>query len=150
MKPTYFVFCILLSVNLFGQKGNTYSTSQLDSIKRVKFIYSNVSTTASSSTTRQNTGGGTTLGASARGLSVDFRVGDEGYIQSLGKKGKNLRKALQNDPMALAELEKAYVHLRKKKRYNALEYLGYVVAVASAVPLFVGLDQHADNDTEPD
>lgn len=80
----------------------------------------------------------------ARGIFFDFRMGIDGPIKNIGRRGKNLEKILKDDPAAMAEFRTAYkVHRRRKRLCDFLEYFGYAVAGGSAVALFAGLDKDA-------
>jgi len=66
-------------------------------------------------------------------------------LEKYWKNGKKLREIIKNDSSALKYFDEAYMHRRKKKLYNRLEYLGYAVAVGSAIPLFIGGDRFEDD-----
>lgn len=83
--------------------------------------------------------------ASARSLKFNFQVGT-GNVINIGRRAKNLRLVLKDDPEAIAELNRAYtVHLRKKRVNNTLEYVSYFAAFGCIVPLFLGIDRDENN-----
>ncbi|MCD6068261.1 MAG: hypothetical protein K0S33_3087 [Bacteroidetes bacterium] len=140
MKQAFLLTFVLLNIVLFSQTNTPAYAAKLDSITKNKFIFSTVSETYSSS---HSTNGGLT-GGTARGISVYFHVGRDGYLQNIGRKSKNLLKAIKDDPEAVAELNNAKKHLRKKRLYNTLEYVSYAVTLGGAITLFVGLDKRED------
>lgn len=138
----HFVFFLLLLQTTVGQTDNITRNATLDSIKKFVFIYPIVRE-HKTSTTYQDFSGNNKGSTKTRGISIDFKIGVDGPIQNIGKRGKNLKEVIEDDPEALSEFNSAFkVHLRKKKIWNSLEYLGYVVAFGSAVVLFVGLDSY--------
>ena len=137
----YILFLIFLSVNGFSQDTIKPST-KLDSIKKYELIYTYI--TETKTFTKYETQSGEKKGStSTRGIFIDFKVGEDGRIQNIGRKGRNLMLILKSDTEAYAELQRAYkVHLRKKRICNTLEYVGYAITLASAAFLFVGLDNY--------
>jgi hypothetical protein len=133
---------LLFSCYLFtqGQSDSLRRQQRMDSIIKYHFIFN--STTDVSSVTSYQTFEGQGKGSTTtRSIDVDFRVGTEGWFQNIGRRGKNLKKVLQHDSEAMAELHKAYhVHLRKKRLFNTLEYISYPVALGSIAPLVFGID----------
>jgi hypothetical protein len=145
----FFGFCY---VSCFSQDTTEIFKIKLDSIKKTKYIFSNISETSSSSsknsikagTSGNSIGDKTLAGGSARGISIAFTVGTDGYFQGLGRNSKNLKEAIKTDPEALAELIKANMHLKKKKMYHTLEYFSYALTVGAAISLFIGLDDYKE------
>jgi hypothetical protein len=137
----YILFLILLYFKGFSQD-TIKSSIKLDSIKKYELIYSYL--TVTQSFTNYETQSGKKKGStSARGIFIDFRVGLEGPIKNIGRRGKSLEKIIKNDAEAYKEFNIAYkVHLRKKRIFNTLEYFGYVIAAGSAVALFIGADNY--------
>lgn len=78
---------------------------------------------------------------SSRSLRFYLKVGEEGMITHLKRKGVNLRDAIADDPEAMKLFNQAYKkHLRKKRLANVLEYFSYAVAFSAVVPLVIGID----------
>ncbi len=144
---TLFFLVFLVSVNLSQTDSLAYK-QKLESIKKDKLIYAYF--TESYSTTNYSQGGVGKGSATSRSMSFDFRLGSEGRLQNIGKRGSNLKPILINDKIAYDELNKAYnVHLRKKRICNALEVVGYVTLVASAIVLFVGGSNYENDGITP-
>lgn len=135
----YLLYLILFSLNSVAQD-TIVSNIKLDSIKKYHLIYTFVTETRTS-TKYQNQSGANKGSTSTRGIFLDFRVGEDGPIKNIGRKGKSLMAVIKNDPEASAELNRSYkVHLRKKRICNILEFAGYGIVLVAAVPLFMGLD----------
>jgi hypothetical protein len=133
-----FALLLLLSIKSFSQDVKDLNL-KIDSVKYFHLIYTTI-TENYTSTKFANSG---LSGGTARGIFIDFRVGIDGPIKNIGRRGKSLEKVIRNDPEAYKEFNMAYkVHLRKKRIYNALELFGYFVAASSAVALFVGADNY--------
>ena len=144
MRYSIFILILLISKNFKCQ--TSVNETQIDSIKKYKLIYT--AFTEIFSTTINNSTG-KSLGGTSRSMSIDFKVGIDGSWKNIGKKGKKLRKIIKNDSTAMKYFNEAYLHLKKKRLYNSLEYLGYVVAVGSAIPLFMGGDRYEDEGVTP-
>ena len=137
MKINLLAMLLLLFTNCFSQV--LLNQDEVAEIKKNKWLL--VSTQEKhSSTTFSN---GKTNGTS-RSISINFRIGEDGILQNIGKRGKNLKSVIQNDAEALAELTKAYNHLSKKRLYNTLEFVCYAGIIGAAIPLFIGLDNYED------
>jgi hypothetical protein len=153
MIKTIILLTVFLYVNCFSQNTTNVFNARLDSIKKTKYIYSNISEISSSTTKNsytpgqpENTIGNKTLaGGSARGITIAFTIGTDGYFQGLGRKSKNLKDAVKTDPEAIAELMIANKHLKKKKLYHTLEYCSYALTACAAISLFFGLDEYKDD-----
>lgn len=144
----YILFLILFSLNSSAQD-TIVSNIKLDSIKKYHLIYSFVTETKTSSQFKTQSGQNRGS-ASSRGIYLDFKVGVDGRIQNVGRRGKNLKSIFKDDPEASAELKRAYkVHLRKKRICNVLEFAGYAIVLAAAVPLFMGLDDYETDGVTP-
>lgn len=139
---------LFFSFSTFAQTADQIRTAKRDSVKKYHCIFTYVQETIS--TTNYSSNGQAKGSSSARGIFIDFRVGEDGPIKNIGRKGKSLENVIKNDPEAYAEFKKAYkVHLRKKKICNALEYVGYAVIVGGAISLFVGLDNYETDGVTP-
>ena len=144
----YHLLFILFPLNIVAQDMGV-PNNKLDSVKKYQLIYTFITETKSFTTYETQTGQnkGST---SARGIFIDFRVGEEGPIKNIGRKGKSLMAIIKDDTEASAELNRAYkVHLRKKRICNILEFAGYGIVLISAVPLFIGLDDFETEGVTP-
>lgn len=144
----YYLFLILFSLDSVAQD-TSVSNIKLDSIKKYHLIYSFVTETKTSSQFKTQSGQNRGS-ASSRGIYLDFKVGVDGRMQNVGRRGKNLKSIIKDDPEAFAELESAYkVHLRKKRICNLLEYSGYAVVLVSAAFLFTGMSDYESDGVTP-
>lgn len=141
MKNIFTFLILCTTLNFFSQDKKGLD-ARTDSIKKYHIIY----TTLTESYTSSNFGSSGLSGGTARGIFIDFRVGLEGPMKNIGRRGKSLEKIIKNDIEAYKEFNTAYkIHLRKKRLFNILEYLGYVIATGSAVALFIGADNYETN-----
>jgi hypothetical protein len=149
MRKSFILFLIfLISSSAFSQADSASYKQKLEDIKKHRLIYTTF--TESYSTTNYSQGGVSKGSATSRSMSFDFKVGNEGQLQNIGRRGSNLKSILINDKAAYDELNRAYnVHLRKKRVCNALEIVGYVTLVASAVVLFVGGSNYESDGVTP-
>jgi len=144
----YLLYLIVFSLNSVAQD-TIVSNIKLDSIKKYHLIYTFVTETRTS-TEYENQAGQSKGSTSTRGIFLDFRVGEDGPIKNIGRKGKTLMAIIKDDPEASAELQRAYkVHLRRKRICNILEFTGYGIVLVAAVPLFIGLDDFETEGVTP-
>lgn len=144
MKKPIITFLLLCYSLFVCSQSDSLKRAKIDSIyntKAIRFYTQQIYST----TVYKNASTNAPMGsATSRSLKFNFQVGDDRII-NIGRKSKNLREAIKDDPEAIAELNKAYkVHLRKKRINNTLEYVSYFVAFGSIVPLFIGADRDVD------
>lgn len=141
MKYNLFFLGLFCFCGLFAQQ----ETLNRDSVIKNDLIY--FMSNDIYSTTEWKTYAGESKGsATSRSLILRFRIGKEGDIMNIGRKGKYLKQYLIKDPEAYAEFRRAYkVHLRKKRICNTLEYFSYAATTAGAIFLFIGLDNYEDD-----
>ena len=149
MTRTQLIIVFFFSVFvIYSQTDSISRKIKIDSLYKFHLIHAFF--TESYSTTNYYKGGVGVGSATSRSMFFDFRVGIDGPIKNIGKRGKTLQKVLIADPIAHSECNKAYkVHLRKKRICNSLEFLGYATAIGSAIAVFVGLDNYEDNGVTP-
>jgi|GEM_PF-5745183 len=138
MKYFWFLLFIFLQVFLFSQHNSALNK---DSVTKNELIYF-YSATVNSSTNWSTYSGQSAGSATSRSLILRYKVGIDGDVMSIGRRGKNLKKIIRKDSLARNEFNRAYkVHLRKKRICNTIEVFSYLVTLGSAVTLFFGLDE---------
>jgi hypothetical protein len=123
-KITLF-FAIIIANFSFAQVSND---STLTAKVKAKLIYYDVSDGASSQQYRTNSGQ-VEKGPTNRTVSIRFRVGTEGEMVKLDKKGNGLKNIFKKDSEAMAQFNDALKIRRKMKYFNLAEAGCGIVAV---------------------
>ncbi len=124
-KITLF-FAIIIANFSFAQVSND---STLTAKVKAKIIYYDVSDGASSQQYRTNSGQ-VEKGPTNRTVSIRFRVGTEGEMVKLDKKGNGLKNIFKKDSEAMAQFNDA-LKIRRKMRYFNLAYAGCGIAAVT-------------------
>lgn len=130
------MFLLLASKTVFSQKDSL----SIDPKLKDKIIYYIVKDNVSAYNSRYVTTGNNQISTRSRRVSIDFRVGENGEVINIGRKGRDLKKAFNGDKEAIAELEKAYRIRNKMRLCNATELLCAGTFVVTGLAAWTRMD----------